>query len=67
MKETQETQVWSLGQEDVLEKEMAPTPVFLSGESHEERSLAGYSPWAFKKEPDMPEWLSMHPGRVRQD
>ena len=22
-----------------------PTPVFLPGESHEERSLTGYSPW----------------------
>ena len=25
-----------------------PTPVFLPGESHEERSLAGYSPWGRK-------------------
>ena len=24
---------------------MAPTPVFLPGESHGQRSLAGYSPW----------------------
>ena len=29
----QETQVWSLGQEDSLEKETQPTPVFLPGES----------------------------------
>ena len=28
----QETQVWSLGLEDPLEKETAPTPVFLPGE-----------------------------------
>ena len=35
----QETQVWSLGQEDPLEKEMAPTPVFLPGEVHGQRSL----------------------------
>ena len=27
-----------------LEKEMVTTPVFLLGESHEQRSLAGYSP-----------------------
>jgi len=40
----QETQVQSLGQEDVLEKGMVPTPVFLSGESHGQRSLVGYSP-----------------------
>ena len=39
----QETQVRSLGQEDPLEKEWQPTPVFLSGEFHEQRSLAGYS------------------------
>ena len=25
-----------------------PTPVFLPGESHEQRSLAGYSPWCHK-------------------
>ena len=30
----QETGVQSLGQEDLLEKEMQPTPVFLPGESH---------------------------------
>ena len=40
----QETQVWFLGREDPLEKEMQPTPVFLPGESHGQRSLAGYSP-----------------------
>ena len=26
-----------------------PTPVFLPGESHGQRSLAGYSPWGHKK------------------
>ena len=26
-----------------------PTPVFLPGESHEKRSLAGYSPWGHKE------------------
>ena len=31
----------SLGQEDPLEESMKPTPVFLSGESHEQRSLVG--------------------------
>ena len=44
----QEMWVPSLGQEDPLEKEMAPTPVFLSGESHGQRSLVGYSPWDHK-------------------
>ena len=33
------------GSGDPLEKEMAPTPVFLPGESHGQKSLAGYSPW----------------------
>ena len=39
-----EAQVPSLGQEDPLEKEMIPIPVFLPGESHGRRSLVGYSP-----------------------
>ena len=39
----QETWVQYLGQEDPLEKEMVATPVFLPGESHGQRSLAGYS------------------------
>ena len=26
-------------------KAQQPTPVFLPGESHEQRSLAGYGPW----------------------
>ena len=36
-----------------------PTPVLLPGESHEQRSLAGYSPWGHKQS-DMTEWLSTH-------
>ena len=39
----QETLVRSLGQEDLLKKQMA-TPVFLPRKSHGHRSLAGYSP-----------------------
>jgi len=39
-----ETRVRSLGREDALEKGMASTVVFLPGESHGQRSLAGYSP-----------------------
>ena len=45
----QETQVWSLGWEDLLEKERQPTPVFLPGESQGWRSLVGYSPWGHKE------------------
>ena len=29
--------------------EWLPTPGFLPGESHEQRSLAGYSPWGCKE------------------
>ena len=40
-------QFWrpSLGREDPPEEGMATTPAFLPGESHEKRSLVGYSPW----------------------
>ena len=50
----QETWVQYLGQEDTLENKMATTPVFLPGESHEQRSLAGYSPKG-RKESEMTE------------
>ena len=46
VEESQETQVQSLGQEDPLEE---ATPVFLPGESHEQRSLMAYSPWGHKE------------------
>ena len=42
----QETWVQSLGWEDPLEKEMA---THLTGKSHEQRSLAVYSPWGCQK------------------
>ena len=46
----QETQVRSLGQEDSpWRKKGQPSPVFLPGKSHGQRSLAGYSPWGHKK------------------
>ena len=44
-----ETWVQSLGWEDALEEGMATTPVFLPGESHGQKSLAGYSPWGRKE------------------
>jgi len=44
----QETQVQFLGGKDPLEKEMATCSVFLPVESHEQRSLADYSPWSHK-------------------
>ena len=39
-----EMQVQSLGQEGPLEKDAAPTPAVLAGESHGQNSPAGYSP-----------------------
>ena len=50
----QETWVSSLVQEDALEKGMKPSPIFLPGEFHGQRNLAGYSPWGCK-ESDMTE------------
>ena len=47
-----------LGQEDPLEKGMLPTPVFMPGESHGQRSLAGYRPWGCK-ESDITEQLTL--------
>ena len=47
--EVQETQVWSLGQ--------VPTPMFLPGEFHRQRSLVGYSLCGHKVS-DMTEWLT---------
>ena len=37
-----------------------PTPVFLPGESHGQKSLEGYSPWGHKKSTNTHtrEWLS---------
>ena len=49
MQETQETQVWSLSQEDPLEKEMQPTPVFLSRKSHGQINPVSYSPGSPKE------------------
>ena len=54
----QETRLWSLGQEDPLGREWQPTPVFLPGEFHGQRSLVGYSPWDHK-ESDMTKWLTL--------
>ena len=42
-------QVQSLGWEDPLEGAWQPTPVFFPGESHGQRSLAGYSPQCWKE------------------
>ena len=38
-------------------REWLPTPVFLPGESHRQKSLVGYSPWG-RKESYVTEWLN---------
>ena len=50
----QETWVQFLGWEDCWTRKWQPTPVFLPGKSHGQRSLVGYSPWGYK-ESDMTE------------
>ena len=54
-----ETWVQFLCQEDPLEKGMTPTLIFLPGEFHGQRSLAGYSLWGCK-ESDTTEQLTLH-------
>ena len=53
-----ETQVWSLVWDDTWIREWLPAPVFLPGESHRQRSLAGYSPWHGKVS-DMTDQLAL--------
>ena len=53
----QETQVGSLDRAYPWRRDRIPTPVFLPGESHGQRSLAGYSA-CYRKESDMAEQLS---------
>ena len=47
--ETQDMWVPSLGWEDSLDRKWQPTPVFLLGKFHGQRSLAGYSSWGCKE------------------
>ena len=40
-----------------------PTPVFLPGESHEQRSLVGYSPWGHRESEHTPSgWVAADTG-----
>ena len=45
----QEAWVQSLVQKGPWRRKWLPTPVFLSRESHGQRSLASYSPWGHKE------------------
>ena len=47
------------GPEDPLKEAWQPTPVFLPGKFHRQRSLAGYSPWGCREQ-DRAERLSTH-------
>ena len=61
-----EVQVQSLGWEDPQEEGMQPTAVLLPGESHEQRSLAGYSLWGHK-EPNTTEEEILHKEHFRDE
>ena len=50
--------VWSLSQEDPLEKGVATHSSTLAWEFHGERSFMGYSPWGCK-ESDTAKWLTL--------
>ena len=54
-----ETQVQSLDRKDPLQEGVATYSVFLPGDYHGQRSLAGYSPWG-RKESDMTEATLEH-------
>ena len=49
MQDMQEPQVRSLGWEDTRRRKWQPTPVYLPGKSHGQRSLVGCSPWGHKE------------------
>ena len=55
----QDPWVRSLGWKDPLEWAWQPTPVFLPGEFHGQRSLAGYSPRVAKSQTQLKQ-LSTH-------
>ena len=57
MMEMLETQVQSLDRKDPLQEGVATYSVFLPGDYHGQRSLAGYSPWG-RKESDTTEGLT---------
>ena len=44
-----ETWTWSLGGKTLWRRAWQPTPVFLPGESHEQKGLAAYSPYGRKQ------------------
>ena len=59
LQEIQETRAHSWVKRIPWRREWQPTPGFLPGKSHQQRSLAGYSPWGCK-ESDKTELLRFH-------
>ena len=59
IQETQETRFDPWVRKIPWRRKWQPTPVFLSGKFHRQKSLAGYSPWSHK-ELVTTEQLSMH-------
>ena len=55
----QQSRVGALGGKIPWRRKWQPTPEFLPGESHEQRSLVAYSPWGHK-ESDTPECMHTH-------
>ena len=56
----QEMEIWSLGREDLLEKEMATHSIILvHGKPHGQKNLAGYGPWGCK-ESHLSDWTAAH-------
>ena len=60
----QETQVWSLGWEDLLDKGLATHSSIQPGESHGQRSLAGYSLWGRKESNTTEQINTQHTGLI---
>ena len=54
----QETQVQSLGREDLLEKEMATHSSILAWKFHGQWNLVGYSPWVAKSRTRLSDFIS---------
>ena len=60
----QENRFRSLGWEDPWRRKRQPTPVFLLGEFHGQRSLEDYSPWGHKKS-DTTERLTQQQQKIK--
>ena len=62
----QETRVYLWVGKIPWRRKWQPTPVFLPGKPHGQRSLVGYSPWGSQKESDMADGLNKHQLRLQR-